>query len=87
MDLEEDLEVVRSWERIREPKPGTFYLQGKGFLHFHSDKGGNRWADVRDGADWGPRIDIPPGCPAKVRRQFLNRLRECYDATLAALAR
>src|SRR4051812_44832355 len=59
-DLKDILFQVRKLPNIKEPKPGIFYIKGKSFLHFHL-KDDRRWADVRDGKDWGPSIDVPFG--------------------------
>ncbi len=81
-DLEGILVEIRSWEGIREPKPGIFYLGGKGFLHFHS-KGEERWADIRAGRDWGTPVGIPRHAPGGALPAFLGIVRERYLATRA----
>lgn len=56
-DLSELLQQIRNLPGLKEKQTGIFYYKGKGFLHFHS-KDHRRWADVRDGADWGEPIDL-----------------------------
>lgn len=73
-DLEPALAALRAWPELREPKPGTFYWRGKGFLHFHS-QAGRRWADIRDGADWGAPVDLPAGADAAAQAAFLAEAR------------
>tara|TARA_R110002072_G_scaffold45054_2_gene125471 strand:- start:282 stop:557 length:276 start_codon:yes stop_codon:yes gene_type:complete len=80
-DLEPILDLVRTWAGIQERKPGTFYLRGRAFLHFHT-KGERRWADARTGAEWGPELDIAPSATAKERKVFLKALEAAYAATL-----
>ena len=58
-DIRDALDESRAWPGIREPRPGSFYLGRIPFLHFHIDKTGRRWADARDGAEWGAEIEIP----------------------------
>ena len=58
---------IRKFEKIKEPKPGIFYLKGQGFLHFHF-KDDRIWADARDGKSWGAPIDVP----GKITKLFIN---------------
>ncbi|HYD78540.1 MAG TPA: hypothetical protein VEC06_01930 [Paucimonas sp.] len=44
--LEPLLRQLRTYERLTERKPGTFYLKSKAFLHFHEDPAGI-FADVK----------------------------------------
>jgi hypothetical protein len=44
--LGELLVSLRALPRLKERTPGSFYLAGKGFLHFHID-GDDVWADVK----------------------------------------
>jgi hypothetical protein len=80
-DVSEVLREVRAWAGIREPKPGIFYFKAKPFLHFH-EKEGKRWADVRDGADWGSPLDLPFGAPATAKKRFLAAVRNRYEKAL-----
>jgi hypothetical protein len=83
LDLAPILDVVRGWELIKEPTPGVFYIRSTPFLHFHV-KGDSRWADVRDGAAWGDRLDIPVGSSRATQREFLAAVEARYAATVAA---
>ena len=80
-DLGDCLEEVRSWPNVREPTPGTFYVKRVPFLHFHIDRDGRRWADIRDGAEWGAEVDIPLQASRAARQRFLREARRRY-ATL-----
>jgi hypothetical protein len=84
-DLEEVLDEVRTWERVRERSPGVFYVKSTPFLHFHNNKAGERWADVRCGRAWGPRVDVPAPSTADSREQLRAELRRRHAETLAAL--
>lgn len=66
-NIEPALVEIRKLEKVKEPKPGIFYVKSQGFLHFHS-KDDKIWADIKSGADWGAPYDIP----AKVTPAFLN---------------
>lgn len=85
-DLEDILTELRTWDSVRERSPGVFYVKTKPFLHFHSNRSGERWADARRGLTWGPQLAIPPGADAVSRRAFRERVREYYEETVAALA-
>jgi hypothetical protein len=79
-DVAPVLKEVRGWEGIREPKPGIFYYKAKPFLHFH-EKDGERWADVRDGADWGRPLDLAFGAGAALQKRFLAAVKKRYEKT------
>jgi hypothetical protein len=83
-DVQEILAELRTWDEMREPRPGVFYLRRTPFLHFHTDRSGRRWADVRDGADWGSELDLPFESPALVRTRFLREVRRRHRALLSA---
>ena len=53
------LESLRTRTPLVEKRPGTFYVKGKAFLHFHEDRAG-LFADLRDGGDW---LRLPVTCP------------------------
>ena len=44
--LEPLLKRLRALGRLREPRPGVFYLRSRAFLHFHEDPTG-LFADLR----------------------------------------
>ncbi|PKL75435.1 MAG: hypothetical protein CVV27_15385 [Candidatus Melainabacteria bacterium HGW-Melainabacteria-1] len=69
-DLSALLDALRALPGIREPKPGIFYRRSQGFLHFHL-KQGRRWADVRDGKDWGEPLEIPFEADSACQQAFL----------------
>lgn len=77
-DLESVLADIRTWPGIKEPKPGVFYLGSTAFLHFHL-KDDRRWADVRDGKDWGPPVDAPFHPTRAAARQFLREVEARYQ--------
>jgi hypothetical protein len=83
-DLGDILAVIRGLADLAEPRPGIFYLRRMSFLHFHY-KDERRWADVRDGADWGAEVDIPFGAGPDAKRRFLQTVSRRYAATRAAL--
>jgi len=77
-EIEPALEKIRKFNDLKEPKPGIFYLKNQGFLHFH-EKDEKIWADVRNGNDWGPPVNLP----AKVTKAFLSKfIREIHDRYL-----
>lgn len=57
------LRQLREIKSLREMKPGTFYLKGSAFIHFH-DEGGALVAELKRasgaGFDRYP-VDTPPG--------------------------
>jgi hypothetical protein len=77
-DLRDCLDEIRSWPDVREPSPGVFYRKRTPFLHFHIDKSGRRWADMRHGADWGAEVDVPIDASRLVKRRFLREARRRY---------
>lgn len=79
-DIEDVLESVRGWDGIKEKSPGVFYVRSTPFLHFHL-KGDRRWADVRDGADWGTGLDVPLGASKALCDAFLRNVRARYERT------
>jgi hypothetical protein len=79
-DLNAIFDEIRSWPGIQEKKLGIFYFKGKGFLHFHY-KAGRRWADVREGADWGSEIDLPFEFEQIQAKNFLQAVKKRYLQT------
>lgn len=67
-DIESVLNVVRTWNGIREPKPGVFYFKRKPFLHFHT-KLTERWAHIRSDGLW-EKIDSPMPLSKKTARSL-----------------
>ena len=84
-DLAPLLDAVRAWEHVRETAPNVFYVKRVPFLHFHTDKTGGRWADVRRGAAWGPRLAIPRDAEARERAAFAAAVEECHKETVAQI--
>ena len=76
-DLEDELDQIRKWPGLKESKPGIFYFKSQGFLHFHIQDG-RRWADVRDGKDWGEEIEIPIQPSQAIRRGFMKEVGRRY---------
>jgi hypothetical protein len=72
-DLEDVLAEVRGWKGVVEKSFACFYLKSQGFLHFHV-KGDERWADARQGKDWGEAIPIALGATKAERQRFLKRV-------------
>jgi hypothetical protein len=84
-DIEPVLATLRGWEGLREAKPGIFYIRSDGFLHFHIDKEGRRWADVKI-APRGKWQEIPlkgKQGPAE-HKAFLAKAGRCYEGYLKA---
>lgn len=81
-DLADVLTALRALPGIREPKPGIFYWRGRGFAHFHLQQQ-RRWADVRDGADWGAPIVLDFEADASQREAFLTELADRWARTTA----
>ena len=77
-DLRDCLDAVRSWPNVSEPKPGIFYIKRVPFLHFHIDATGRRWADIRDGDDWGAEVDVPVDASRPSKQRFLREARRRY---------
>ena len=80
-DLEKALSFARNLEKIKEKKPGIFYLKSRGFLHFHS-KDGRRWADIRKGNSWGPEVNIPFKPSQKEINHLIKEIKVCYEQTI-----
>lgn len=83
-DLAQVLDQIRGWPDIREPRPGIFYIKRLPFLHFHVDRSGRRWADVREGPSWGPEVEIPYGASSAAHREFLEEVERRYAVTIGA---
>jgi hypothetical protein len=62
------LDGLRALPRLKERTPGSFYLGGKGFLHFHID-GDDVWADVKVP---GPEFDRRRATTAGEQRDLLR---------------
>jgi hypothetical protein len=77
-DIELLLAEVRKLPKIKEPKPGIFYLKSQGFLHFHL-KDNRRWADVRDGKGWGSEIEIPIKSTKASTKYFIEEVKRRYQ--------
>ena len=71
LDLEDVFSEIRKLPGISERSHGTFYVKRIPFVHFHT-KDGDRWADVKAGAVWGPEIPIPFLCGPRVKQRFLR---------------
>jgi hypothetical protein len=83
-DLADVLDAIRALAEIQEPRPCIFYLRRTPFLHFHTSQG-NRWADVKDGADWGAELAIPFGAGRGARTSFLRAVRARHRTCVALL--
>lgn len=69
-DLEPTLDEIRKLPKIKEMKPGIFYLKSRGFLHFHINKENERWADIHDGKAWCKGIVLPFNPSKKILSSF-----------------
>ncbi len=86
VDLRDLLDEIRALPEIQEPRPGIFYLRRSAFLHFHIDKTGRRWADVRDGADWGAELDLAIGASRSAQARFAREVKRRYQASARSKA-
>lgn len=73
-DIQTLLAQIRELPGLKETKPGIFYRRGKGFLHFHTRKG-SRWADIRDGQDWGEAVLLPFEAGPQAQADFLDTVK------------
>ena len=69
------LRQLREIKGLREMKPGTFYLKGSAFIHFH-DEAGALTADLKRGRGGFDRyaVDTPVG-----QRKLLDDARRRVD--------
>ena len=76
--LQDTLDAVRAWPRIKEKSRNVFYLGTKAFLHFHSD-GTRLWADVkRPDGEW-----TELGATTKLERgRLLKQIENHYFALM-----
>lgn len=81
-DLEPAFVEIRKLEKIKEPKPGIFYLKSQGFLHFHI-KADKIWADARAGQEWGSPIDIPPKVTKTFLKKFVCEIKSRHELSLS----
>lgn len=82
-DLHDVLDTIRGWPALKEPKPGVFYLGSVAFLHFHI-QADRRWADIRDGEDWGSPVEVPLELGARDKQRFLRTTERRLHTTLRA---
>lgn len=69
------LEELRARPALRERRPGVFYLNSRGFLHFHDDPSGV-FADVRL-ADEFVRL---PVTSSSQQSDLLERIDDCLSS-------
>jgi hypothetical protein len=67
--LQEAIRQLRSIPQLREKQPGTFYLVGQAFVHFH-DEGGKLHADLKKLSGTG--FDAYPVDTAPEQRKFVD---------------
>ncbi|MGE3728500.1 MAG: hypothetical protein AB7I41_23320 [Candidatus Sericytochromatia bacterium] len=79
-DLAEILAELRNCPGLKEKQTGIFYYKGKGFLHFHL-KDGRRWADIREGQDWGTPLVLPFNPDQASCDAFLAEAKRRYTVT------
>ena len=82
-DIADVLEAIRALPGVLERSPGIFYLGRHPFLHFHT-RTGARWADARDGADWGPEISLPFESRDRVKALFVKEVHRRHQACTSA---
>ncbi len=70
------LAELRSLHRLKERTPGSFYLRGAGFLHFHID-GDEVWADVKVP---GPAFDRRRATTKDERRALVRSVKAHLEA-------
>jgi hypothetical protein len=85
LDLEDVFCELRKLPGISERSHGVFYLKRMPFMHFHT-KEGNRWADVKAGANWGPEIPVPFRCGRRAKYRFLKLVTERHHMIVADAA-
>jgi hypothetical protein len=81
LDMEEALDKIRKQPLLKEKKPGIFYIKNQSFLHFHI-KDDRRWADARDGKQWGPQIDLPFNASKKIVQNFITEVKRKYETQI-----
>jgi hypothetical protein len=81
-DLEDVFKEIRKLESVQEKEVGIFYLKSKGFLHFHL-KDGKRWADVRNGDDWGTQLNLPIRAPRSAKQRFLAEIKARHRKSMS----
>jgi hypothetical protein len=80
--LDPILEGLRALPGLVEVKPGVFYVKRKPFLHFHTSAAA-RAADVKEGADWGERMELPIGPVSKTAcATFLREVKRRLAVTI-----
>ncbi len=84
VDLAAELAVIRSWPEIKETSRNVFYVKRTPFLHFPT-KDGRRFADVRRGLAWGPRLEVPLPASKKARAVFFEAVESAYRETFDAV--
>jgi hypothetical protein len=77
LDLEPVFCELRKLPGISERSYGVLYFKRIPFLHFHT-KDANRWADVKAGTTWGPKVPIPFRSGPRARQHFLKIVIERY---------
>jgi hypothetical protein len=78
--IDELLEKIRSFDRLKEKTRGVFYLKSQAFLHFHEDDG-TMYADVRLK---GPDFDRFRLKAAADQRRLVSIIRQHLAKTLTA---
>ena len=79
-------EFLKKYPELKEKQVGIYYFKGKGFLHFHY-KAGRRWADIRDGTDWGDSLELPFDSDQMQKTQFLAAIELRLQSTRSALSK
>jgi hypothetical protein len=69
------LGAIRKHARLKERKPGVFYLKSAAFLHFHEDPAG-LFADLQTGAGW---VRLPVNTAAE-RKALLAKVASTLEA-------
>lgn len=79
--IEPALNEIRKLEKLKETKPGIFYLKSQGFLHFH-EKDDKIWADVKGETNW-ISLDIPGRVTKKFLKDFVSDITDYYEKAIS----
>lgn len=80
LDLQNMLDEVRKLPEIKETAKNVFYVKRIPFLHFHT-KEGRRWADCKDGSEWGKEMEIPFNASQSAKLAFAKEVKKRFART------
>lgn len=81
-DLQTVLSEVRKLPNIKETAKNVFYVKRVPFLHFHT-KDGRRWADCKDGKDWGKEMEVPFNAETAAKLYFVKEVKRRFARSFA----